>query len=438
MTNQPQHYVSFVLATHNRRDVTLDTLQRLSTYELDPQAGLAGRGDFEIILVDNASTDGSADRLESHVDQLIRLDHNAGSCAKAYGVQRATGRYIVFLDDDSFPRAGSIRRMLERFDADPKLAAAGFTVHLPGGRREGGALPGVFVGCGVGFRADALRRCGGLDATFFMQAEEYDLAFRLVAAGWRVDVFDDLHVEHHKTMQARRSQRTIYYDTRNNLRVAARYLRGEHYQAYRADWVQRYRWLAQNDGHESAFRRGLRDGRRGGWLDRLRFHDRRLDSASLERFFGWSCIERAMSDLVKTGTRRLVFAGLGKNVYAYYRAARSLDVHIVAIGHDRFARPGRAYRGVPVVSLKEALAQACDAIVVADSSAVHGVDLANRVAVTTDTPVHHWFHATDKPSLQVDGVGLPACDEELRENRLPRPAQRSDQSSEETQPIVAG
>ena len=219
MANQRQPHVSFVLATHNRRDIAMDTVRRLAACELD-------RRDYEIIVVDNASTDGTPDALEPHVDRLIRLGRNAGSCAKTYGVEQATGRYIVFLDDDSFPRAGSIERMIERFHSDPKLGAAGFTVHLPGGRKEGGALPGVFVGCGVGFRADALRRCGGLDPTFFMQAEEYDLAFRLVAGGWRIEVFDDLHVEHRKTLQARRSERTAYYDTRNNLRVVARYLSG--------------------------------------------------------------------------------------------------------------------------------------------------------------------------------------------------------------------
>jgi putative ABC transport system substrate-binding protein len=49
-----------------------------------------------------------------------------------------------------------------------------------------GALPGVFVGCGVGLRAEAYAESGGLDRTFFMQAEEYDLSFRLAVAGWEV------------------------------------------------------------------------------------------------------------------------------------------------------------------------------------------------------------------------------------------------------------
>ena len=417
MANQEQHHVSFVLATHNRRDIAVETVRRLATHDLD-------RGDYEIIIVDNASTDGTPDAIEPHVDRLIRLEHNVGSCAKTYAVEQATGRYIVFLDDDSIPRPGSIDRMIEHFQGDPELGAAGFTVHLPGGEKEGGALPGVFVGCGVGFRADALRRCGGLDGTFFMQAEEYDLAFRLVSAGWKIDVFDDLHVDHRKTPQARRSERTAYFDTRNNLRVASRYLRGEHLRAYRTDWTQRYGWLAELDGHDQAFRQGLRNGRYGGWLDRVRFRDRRLNGAALERFFGWSCIERSMATLVEAGVRQIVLAGLGKNVYAYYRAAQKSGVTVSAIGHDRFAGRGRVYRGVSIVTIDEALTRPCDAIVIADSSAVHGTELADRISLATDRPVHHWFHG--------GGSQEPA------ENRLPPPAPRSDQSSMEPQPAAAG
>ena len=146
-----------------------------------------------------------------------------------------------------------------------------------------------------------------------------------------------------------------------------------------------------------------------------------------------------MDALVGAGGRQLVFAGLGKNVYAYYRAARRLGVLISSIGDDRFARSGRTYRGVPIVTLEEALSQPCDAIVVADSSAVHGGELANRVAAATDRPVHHWFHANPtQRGLQVDPVGLPTSGEEPGENPLPRPAPRSDQSSVETQPAAAG
>ncbi len=380
--------VSFVLATHNRCAVVMKTLAQLGG------CGLA-RADYEVIVVDNASKDGTPDAVVAQSDILLRLRRNAGSCAKSYGVQRARGRFIVFLDDDSFPRPGSVPRMIERFEADPKLGAAGFVVHLPDGRLEGGALPDVFVGCGVGFRAEALRQAGGLDPSFFMQAEEYDLTFRLVGSGWRVKMFPDLHVDHLKTVWARKTARTTYYDVRNNMRIVSRYLPSPYYEIYREDWIQRYRWLARRDGHGPSFARGARAGRWRGVLERWTYRKLRLTPDALEHFFGWDCVHRRMTGLVASGACRIVLADLGKNVFTFHRAAKLAGLVIQAIGDDRFYAAGRRYRGTPIVPLEDALNLGGDAVVVGNSSAVHGTDTYHRLLAKTSQPVHHWFDPAD-------------------------------------------
>lgn len=384
-------YVSFVLATHERRSVVSATLARLCKCGLD-------RGEYEIVVVDNASSDGTAKAIADRCDTLVRLDHNAGSCAKAHGVRRATGRYVVFLDDDSSPRAGSVPRMIHHFEDDPALGAAGFVVHLPDGRLEGGALPDVFIGCGVGFQSEALRAAGGLDCSFFMQAEEYDLTFRLVAAGWRVRMFDDLHVDHLKTTDARRHERITFYDVRNNLRVLSRYLHSPRLKVYRTDLLQRYRWLAQRDGHAQAYVRGAWAGLARGAIERRTHRRYRLSAEWFEHFYRWRFVHRRMAGLVAEGVRRIVLADLGKNVFAYHRAAKATGVEIVAIGDDRFAAPQRRYRGTPVVGLEEALRHAADAVVVANSSAVHGTDTYHRWSDRTRLPVFHWFPSADQPA----------------------------------------
>jgi hypothetical protein len=393
--HDPSHpLVSFVLATHNRREIVADTLCRVAA------CGLA-RSRFEIIVVDNASSGGTAQAISPVCDMLIRLDHNGGSCAKAQGMKKARGRYVVLLDDDSYPHAGSVERMIGHFDDDEKLAAAGFDVRLTDGGREGAALPHVFVGCGVGLRREALVACGNLDATFFMQAEEYDLSFRLAAAGWSIRCFDDLHVTHRKTATARDSVRTIFLDTRNNLRVIARYLSGEALTAYREDCLQRYAWLAEQHGHTRAFVRGAWTGLLRGAVDRMTYQNRRLSAEAFECFFQWNRIERRMRDMAAEGIRQVLFVGFGKNVYAYFRAARRAGLGISAIGDDRFAAPARTYRGVPVIPFEMALREPGDAIVVADSSPVHGSAMQNMVRAATDLPVEH-VAAGDFPS-DVDG-----------------------------------
>ena len=73
---QSNPVISIVLATHNRRDVVLSTLARL--------AQLPGHCAFEVVVVDNASTDGTADAIEATCPDVgvIRLTENFGSCAK--------------------------------------------------------------------------------------------------------------------------------------------------------------------------------------------------------------------------------------------------------------------------------------------------------------------------------------------------------------------
>jgi hypothetical protein len=377
--------VSFVIATHGRREVVARTIAELSALEI------AG-AEREIIAVDNASTDGTAEALARCGDvRLIPLRQNQGSTAKAFGVDAARGQYIVFLDDDSYPQPGAIDNMLAHFHARPTLGAVGFTVHLPDGSQECAALPHVFVGCGVGFRREALREVGGLDPSFFMQAEEYDLSFRLLRAGWDVEIFGDCAVTHLKTPFARRNERTTYYDVRNNLRVLARYFPKEYVDVYREDWLQRYEWMAENAGHTNAFLRGWRDGRRKVLLEKVRYKPWTLTTPVLERLLSWKYIEQKMRDLADAGVRQIVLADLGKNAFAFYRGAVLADVKVRAIADDQLADPERHYRGIPIVPVPLALQCPTDAVVISNTSYVHAERRAAALARLTARPVHNWF-----------------------------------------------
>ncbi|MBI5866615.1 MAG: glycosyltransferase [Planctomycetes bacterium] len=401
--------VSIILATHNRRDVVLHTLARLESCGLDPSQR-------EIFVVDNASSDGTADAAAGMPGvHVIRNRRNFGSCAKALAIDRSRAPLTVFLDDDSTPRPGCLERMVRHFKERPELGAAAFTVHLPDGSQECSALPHVFVGCGVGFRTSALRQVGGLDATYFMQAEEYDLSFRLLRAGWRVEVFADLQVDHLKTPCARRSERTTFYDTRNNLRVIAAHLRGDAATIYREDWLLRYRWLAESAGQCDAYRRGVWSGRVHGWRDRLRSGGG-LSSEAFESVFCWRLIAGRMKALAATGVRRIILADWGKNAYAFVRGASLAGLLVKAIADNRFAAQGRAYRGIPILKTEEVFRRPYDAVVVANTSYVHAGIAAAELAGRG--PIHNWFPLPAPPSLGAAGAapvlasagGAVACD----------------------------
>lgn len=379
--------VSFVIATHDRCDVVLETIAQVRRCGLE-------RDRMEIFVVDNASTDGTVAALAERFPDVnvLALAENRGSCAKARALPNARFRYVVHLDDDSWPMDDSILRMIERFERTPSLAAAGFVAHLPDGRIECSALPGVFIGCGVGLRTEVLRRIGGMDEWFFMQAEEYDLTFRLANAGYQVGVFDDLHVKHLKTAHARYRGTTAYYDTRNNVVVACRFLSGEWLRVYLSDWIQRYAWLSSSSGNVGAFSRGVAAGLFRASSERLAGHATPLTPRAFERFFCVAQIETHMRRLRDEGVRRILLGDMGKNVFAFWRGARMAGIETVAIANDDFGQTaGRRYRGTAILPTAEALTLDYDAVVVANTSYAHAAERARDVARQTDRPIHDWF-----------------------------------------------
>ena len=356
--------VTFLISSYNRRDVLLDTLARL-----DGGCGLPP-GAVETIVVDNASPDGSADAVRArfpHV-RLLAQRANRGPTAKNLGLPLARGEFVVFLDDDSFPVADSLPRVLDRFRADPRLGAAVFTVTLPDGTRECSAYPDVFIGCGTAFRAAALRQVGGLPDDFFMQAEEYDLSLRLLDAGWRVRTFDDLHVSHLKTKAARYPDRVTYLDVRNNLTLIARYFPDEWALPFAIDWTRRYAMIARAKGHGAAWSRGVRDGL---WRWVRGVGRRPVSDATFRRFIRLDALRATMSDLRRAGVRDVLLVDLGKNSLATWAAARGAGLRVVAVADDNLGGRGFRYRGVPVLTDADARGLRFDAAVINNLSPVH-------------------------------------------------------------------
>ena len=355
--------VSFVISTFNRCDVLQRTLDHVGRCGLPDDQ-------FEIIVVDNASTDGTAGAVRQRFPQvkLLEQSENRGSCAKNAGVEIARGKYVVFLDDDSYPWPGSIARMMRHFRADKSLAAAGFKVHLTDGNQECSAYPDVFIGCAVGFRKQALQEVGGLPDDFFMQAEEYDLSLRLLEAGWNVRTFDDLHVTHLKTPGARSSSRTMRLDVRNNLTLVARYFPGPWMLRYARAWTRRYWMIACSKGQRRAFACGLIEGiLRAGTTPR-----RPLSADVFERFTRMDeTFERMRAMKEEYGITNVLFVDLGKNALAYWLAAQQCGLNVVAIADPRLGASNWKYHGVHIVTDEDARRMVFDAAIVANLSPVH-------------------------------------------------------------------
>jgi GT2 family glycosyltransferase len=171
----------------------------------------------EILVLDNASDDGSADAVRELGGEirLIALERRTGKAENDSTLMReARGRYCLLLNEDSELRPGATEALIAALDADPKAAAATAQLLDPGGNPVPSAwrFPGVgtaVIGAlflhrrlTVQSRGNAARRVdwaqssalmvrreaaaavGYMDPAFFVYYDECDFAKRLAEAGW--------------------------------------------------------------------------------------------------------------------------------------------------------------------------------------------------------------------------------------------------------------
>ena len=191
--------------SHNRRPMLLATLGRLS------------EEDCPIIVVDNGSTDGTAEAVQAAFPtvEVVRSERNLGAAGRNLGVARASTPYVAFNDDDSWWAPGALQRAVDAFDHCPRLALVAARVEVGVERTvdptslamarspipSEADLPGPpvlgFLACGVVVRRSAYVAVGGFSALLFFFGEETLLALDLAQAGWGLAYLDDVVAYHH-------------------------------------------------------------------------------------------------------------------------------------------------------------------------------------------------------------------------------------------------
>jgi GT2 family glycosyltransferase len=211
--------------------------------------GLAAQSyrDFEVVLVDNGSSDGTADYLRERYPwvRLVALPENAGF---AGGNNRALaecrGRYLVTLNNDTEPEPGFLAALVQAVESGERIgmvAAKMLNFYLPGvidslGVRVAPNGLGQNIGCGekdLGqydrpgevfgpcagaalYRRSMIEEIGFFDESFFAYYEDLDLAWRARLAGWRAVTAPDAVVLHvHSATSGKMSPFTVYHVQRN-------------------------------------------------------------------------------------------------------------------------------------------------------------------------------------------------------------------------------
>ena len=210
--------------------------------------------DFEVVLVDNGSTDGSALFVRDHYPRvkLVELPENVGFAAgNNRGLEAAAGEYIVALNNDTrvdpaflaellaaaeaTPTAGMVAaKMLnyyhpERIDAVAlKIGVNGLGYNVGFGERDLGQYDHgheVFAPCGGAalYRRAMLDEIGFFDPDFFAYYEDFDLAWRGRLAGWGCVSAPRATVYHvHSATSGEWSPFKVYHTHRNKWYVIAK------------------------------------------------------------------------------------------------------------------------------------------------------------------------------------------------------------------------
>lgn len=245
--HQPAPRVSIVIPHFNGKDILFSCLQSLRS-DAFPEK--------EIIVVDNASTDGSGIAAEKAFPEIERLqpDRNlgyAGGCN--FGVAAARAPYVVLLNNDTIVEPGWLSHLLEALLSKPEIAAvqpkikslvekdlfdyagaAGgfldvlgfpfargrifFTIEKDRGQYDDPVPVFWASGTCILLKKQIFNDLGGLDHTFFAHMEEIDLNWRMQLAGHQLLFVPCARIFHSAGSTLKmNSPRKVYFNHRNNL-----------------------------------------------------------------------------------------------------------------------------------------------------------------------------------------------------------------------------
>lgn len=202
--------------------------------------------DFEVVVVDNASSDGSVDVVRGRFPEykIVQLPVNAGFAAgNNAGAKGATARYLAFLNNDTEPGPEWLAALVDAAERDPSVglvsshivfmnppgvvdSAGDGYLRCGGGYKRGHGQPAsgkrgveeVFGACGAGFliHRSLFELIGGFDEDFFMVYEDVDLSYRARLAGAKAVCAFDAVVRHAGSASiGRTSSAAVYYGQRN-------------------------------------------------------------------------------------------------------------------------------------------------------------------------------------------------------------------------------
>ena len=213
--------VTVVIVNYNRRDDLRDALESVRKQDHEP---------VEVIVVDNASSDGSEQMLKAEFPEVrcIRLEKNIGMDGYTLACQAAQGQILFQMDNDSLmPDASVLSKVVAAFQqatADVAVMATHVAEHRKGvddvgqqrlkDQRQGMLPTGGFHSGGVAFRKALMDTVGYYNEDVFLYGAELFVQAKVWAAGYKLLYLPEVLMLHCGSGTAR-SPMGVYYETRN-------------------------------------------------------------------------------------------------------------------------------------------------------------------------------------------------------------------------------
>jgi GT2 family glycosyltransferase len=190
---------------------------------------------YEVIVVNDGSTDSTAEIATSYGFRVITTENRGLSSARNIGLNAATGEIVAYIDDDAYADPHWLRYIAGTFMntrhvgvGGPNIAPAtdgpiaecvahspGNPVHILLSDSEAEHIPG----CNMAFRKVALEAIGGFDPQFRIAGDDVDVCWRLQQKGWTLGYSPGAMVWHH-----RRNSIRAYWKQQHNYGKAESFL----------------------------------------------------------------------------------------------------------------------------------------------------------------------------------------------------------------------
>ena len=237
--------LSVVIVNYQTFELTRNTINSIFEYSYPFS--------YEILVVDNASSDDSLSRLQDYFKDKVTFiaskENNGFAAGNNPALRVAKGKYVLLLNSDTIVWENTLENIYSYMEEHTDVGASGCRVLLENGDLDKAckrSFPNVknsffrlfhiptnskddnynlddlpddeiyeidcLTGAFMFMRAEALNEAGLLDETFFMYGEDIDLCYRIKKAGWKIIYYGESKITHLKGASSKKQKNKLIYE----------------------------------------------------------------------------------------------------------------------------------------------------------------------------------------------------------------------------------